>query len=44
MSEGRRAATLGAAVALLPAAVALACAEAAAQRGGTVYVEARRPA
>lgn len=44
MSEGRRVAALGAAVALLPAALTLACVEAAAGRGGTVYVEARRPA
>ena len=39
---GRRAATLGAAMLVLPVAVALALAEAVAGHGGTVYVEARR--
>jgi hypothetical protein len=42
MSGGRRVATLAAAAALLPVAVCLAAVEAAARRGGSVYVEARR--
>jgi hypothetical protein len=39
-----RAATLAAGAALLPVAAALAALEAALRRGGSVYVEARRPA
>jgi len=42
MGRGARAATLAAAVALLPGAAALAGIEALLGRGGTVYVEARR--
>lgn len=42
ISGGRRAAVLLAAIALAPAAGALAAAEIAAHEGGTVYVEARR--
>jgi SAM-dependent methyltransferase len=42
LAPGRRAAALGAATAFLPAALATAGAEAAARRGGTIYVEARK--
>jgi len=43
LSPGRRAATLAAGVALGPLAGAAALAEVALRRGGTVYLEARRP-
>jgi hypothetical protein len=42
LSPGRRASTLAAAGALFPVATGAAGAEAAAQRGGTFYVEARK--
>jgi hypothetical protein len=42
LGAGRRAAVLAAAVALAPVAALAALAEAAARRGGSVYVEARR--
>jgi SAM-dependent methyltransferase len=42
MSAGTRAGALAASVALLPVAATLALAEAALQRGGSTYVEARR--
>jgi SAM-dependent methyltransferase len=44
LTSRRRVALLLAAVALLPLAVVMSAAEAALRRGGTVYVEARRPA
>jgi SAM-dependent methyltransferase len=43
ISNGRRIATLGAAALLAPVAVAATGVEVAARRGGTLYVEARRP-
>ncbi|HEY0630413.1 MAG TPA: class I SAM-dependent methyltransferase [Thermoleophilaceae bacterium] len=42
MTRGRRAATLAAASALAPVALAASAAEAAARRGGSIYVEATR--
>ena len=42
VSGRRRAATLVAAIALLPVAVACAAVEVSLRRGGTVYLEARR--
>lgn len=44
VGAGSRLSTLAAAVALLPLALALTAVEVIARRGGTVYVEARRPA